>query len=251
MKTDGRRNLLAPILFLLGVVTLWEIGPVVLDVPSYVLPRPSQACMALWDARGLVCRNLFVTSLEAIIGCALGSCIGFVMGVCMAESVVFRRMTLPYVVGSNAIPVVAIAPIVIMWFGHGLWSKSVVAAFLCFFPLSINTYRGLTEYEPIFADLFRVYGATRPQFFLKFKLPNAMRFVFVGMRLNATFSVIGAVVAEFVGSDAGLGFGMLQATYNLNTPRLYGYLLVSCLLGMLMYGMVVAVERLALRKREN
>ncbi|MGH8628504.1 MAG: ABC transporter permease, partial [Gammaproteobacteria bacterium] len=227
-----------------AVLVIWELFPLFVGVPSYVFPRPSEALTALWQARELLKQHLLVTAAESVAGFFLGGLVGFTTGLCMAQWPTVRRTILPYVVASNAIPVVAIAPIVVLWFGHGLWSKCVVAAFLCFFPSAINTYRGLTEYEPIYSEIFRVYAATPVQFLVKFQLPNAAPFVFAGMRLSATFAVIGAIVAEFVGSDRGLGFGMLQATYNLNTPRLYGYLIVSCILGVLMYGAVVLVEHL-------
>jgi NitT/TauT family transport system permease protein len=249
VRRPEKRGFLAPTIFFLVLAFLWEFSPAFFDIPTYVFPRISDISKAMWHARVTLGQNLLVTTFEALVGFVLGALAGFVAGVCMAEWPVVRRTILPYVVGSNAVPVVAIAPIVVLWFGHGLWSKSVVAAFLCFFPLAVNTFQGLTLYESIYADLFRIYGANRLQFFFKFRIHNAASFLFSGMKLSATYSVIGAVVAEFVGSDSGLGFGMLQATYNLNTPRLYGYLLISCALGILMYGAVGLAERFFLRRR--
>ena len=249
MSLRRHKDLLPPLLLLAIALAAWEIGPLVFSVPTYVLPRPSEVCVALWNARALAVRHLGVTLVEALAGFALGSSIGIFVGVCIAQWRVIRRLTLPYVIASNAIPVVAIAPIVVLWFGHGIWAKSIVAAFLCFFPTVINTYRGLVTYERIYEDLFRVYGSTEWQFFSKFKFVNALVFVFAGLRLSGTYAVIGAVVAEFVGSTAGLGFGMLQATYNLNTARLFGYLVIACALGTLMYGAVVFAESLFMRKR--
>ena len=123
-------------------------------------------------------------------------------------------------------------------------SKIFVSAFLCFFPLCINTYKGLSEYDPIFKDLFFVYGSTKIEFLKKFKLMNSLPFIFTGLKLNATYSVIGAIVAEFVGANSGLGFGMLQASYTLNAPRLWGYIIISCILGMTMYFTIVIIEKL-------
>ena len=144
-----RNKIILPLAFLIAVLIAWQFGPAIFDVPTYVFPQPSKICIAIWEAREMAGKHLLVTTIEAICGGLLGSAVGFLIGVCMAESSVIRRMILPYVVASNAIPVVAIAPIVVMWFGHGLWSKTVVAAFLCFFPLAVNTFRGLTEYEAI------------------------------------------------------------------------------------------------------
>lgn len=239
---------LQPAAFLLLLLLAWELVPIVLDVPIYVFPRLSEVVKAIWKARSAVGSNLQTTFVEAIAGFGLGSWVGFSVGVLMAESRNVARTLLPYVVASNAIPIVAVAPLVVIWFGHGLLSKVVLAAFLCFFPLCINTYRGLNEHDPIFAELFAVYGATKLEFLRKFKLRNALPYLFAGLKLNATFSVIGAVVAEFVGSSSGLGYGMLQASYSLNTPRLFGYLIVSCALGITMYGLAHLGEALTLRR---
>lgn len=238
-----------PVVFLLFLLAAWEWLPVVLDVPAYIFPRLTDVIAALWSARATVASNLQTTFLEATAGFVLGSWVGFVVGLLMAESRTTARTLLPYVVASNAVPIVAIAPLVAIWFGHGLLSKVVLAAFLCFFPLCINTYRGLAEFKPIYAELFSVYGASKLEFLHRFKLRNALPYLFSGLKLNATFSVIGAVVAEFVGSSSGLGYGMLQASYSLNTPRLFGYLIVSCGLGISMYGLTHLGEALASRRR--
>jgi NitT/TauT family transport system permease protein len=162
----------------------------------------------------------------------------------MAQSRIIAKSILPYVVASNAIPIVAIAPIVVIWFGHGITSKIILAAFLCFFPLAINTFRGLIEYPTIYRELFNTYGATNYEFLAKFKIRNAVPYIFAGLKLSASYSVIGAIVAEFIGSTSGLGFGMLQASYNLNTPRLFGYLFIACIMGLFMYYTIVLIEYL-------
>ena len=239
---------MAPILFAFLVIVFWEIIPLWFSVPSYVFPRLSSIAASTWAAKELLEVHFVTTFLESASGFALGSIIGFVVGLLMAESRLFSRIMLPYVIGSNSIPVVAIAPLIILWFGHGIFSKIVLSAFLCFFPLCINCYKGLNEYDVLYEELFRIYGANKVEFLIRFKLPNSIPFIFVGLKLNATFSVIGAIVAEFVGANAGLGFGMLQASYNLNTPRLWGYLIVSCLLGMSMYLVIVLVEKYMLNR---
>jgi len=242
------RKLLPPIIFFICIVLLWQIIPNVFSIPKYIFPKLSEIITEIFLVSGNLKDHLFTTLTEAILGFIIGSSIGFLVGVLMAESKVFSRILLPYVIGSNAIPIVAIAPIVILWFGHGIESKIVLSAFLCFFPLSINTFRGLGEYDITYRELFSIYGGNKFEFLTKYKLFNAIPFIFSGLKLNATYSVIGAIVAEFVGATSGLGFGMLQASYNLNTPRLYGYIIVSCILGMLMYALMFLLELLVTRK---
>ncbi len=238
-----------PIGFFLILLILWEIVPAIFKIPNYVFPRISDIIPAVIAAKETFFTNITTTFFEAILGFLLGSSVGFITGILMAEKKMFAKTLLPYVVASNAIPIVAIAPIIVIWFGHGMLSKVILAAFLCFFPLSINTFKGLNEYLPIFKELFFTYGASKNEFLYKFKLRNASPYIFTGLKLSATFSVIGAIVAEFIGATSGLGFGMLQASYNLNTPRLFGYIIVACIMGLSMYYLIVLIEKLIIKKR--
>lgn len=238
-----------PILFFIFILFLWELIPVVFSVPVYVFPRLSAILPEIIISHDIFIQNIKTTFSEAIFGFILGSLIGFITGVIMAENKLFANTILPYVVASNAIPIVAIAPLVIIWFGHGIISKIILAAFLCFFPLSINTFKGLNEFSPIYFELFKTYGSGKFEFLTKFKLRNSLPYIFTGLKLNATFSVIGAIVAEFIGATSGLGFGMLQASYNLNTPRLFGYIIVACSMGLLMYYFVLLIENIILKRR--
>ena len=249
MKTHSNEYKWAFPLSVLILLTAWEMLPKWFSIPSYVFPTLSTIVENTVMAKNsLMLLHLGTTTLEAILGFLLGSLIAFLIGVLMEEFQLFAKITLPYVIASNAIPVIALAPILILWFGNGIMSKVVVAAFLCFFPLCINTYKGLSEYKNSFKHLFDVYGASSQDFLIRFKLPNAIPYIITGLKLNAVYSVIGAIVAEFIGSDSGLGFGMLQASYNLNIPRLWGYIIVSCLLGLSFYVTILIVERLIVRK---
>ncbi len=250
MKSNPKsKKLIAPIFFLLALLVLSEFLPLWLNIPNYVFPRPSEIFAALLFVKEILWLHLITTLGESVVGFLVGSIIGFLLGMLMAEYKLISNTLLPYVIGSNAVPVIAVAPIFILWFKHGMASKIAVSAFLCFFPLCINTFKGLTEYNPILFDLFAIHGSTRFQFLSKCKIPNALPFIFAGLKLNATYAVIGAIVGEFIGANSGLGFGMLQASYNLNVPRLWGYILVSAILGVLMYASVWAFEQYGLRKR--
>jgi NitT/TauT family transport system permease protein len=233
-----------PLIFFVFIIALWEFIPLMFSVPDYVFPRLSDIIPAIIKAKPAFVANSMTTLGEAFIGFLIGSLTGFFTGVLMAQSRIIAKSILPYVVASNAIPIVAIAPIVVIWFGHGITSKIILAAFLCFFPLAINTFRGLIEYPAIYRELFNTYGATNYEFLAKFKIRNAVPYIFAGLKLSASYSVIGAIVAEFIGSTSGLGFGMLQASYNLNTPRLFGYLFIACIMGLFMYYTIVLIEYL-------
>jgi NitT/TauT family transport system permease protein len=242
MKNKIHINVTIPLVVFILLASAWEFIPKLFSVPSYIFPSLSEIWNAIVSNKSNVSIHLTTTLSEALLGFVFGSLVGFLVGVAMAQSKLFSNIALPYVVASNAIPVIAIAPIIILWFGQGIAAKAVVSAFLCFFPLVINTYKGLNEFNPTYRELFQIYGASKKDFLLKFKLPNAIPFIISGLKLNATFAVVGAIVAEFIGANSGLGFGMLQASYSLNTPRLWGYILVSCLLGVSMYLLMYLFE---------
>jgi NitT/TauT family transport system permease protein len=232
-----------PLFFLLSLIMGWAIVVRLFAIEDYVFPSPLAIVRSIVENYELIYENLKITALESVLGFLLGSGVALFVGVLIAESSLGRRILLPYIVGSNAIPIVAVAPLVVFWFGHGLASKVVVSAFLCFFPLAINTYRGLSETPSVLKEFFDLYGGTRMQFLLKARLPFAAPYIFTGAKLNATFAVIGAIVAEFIGATSGLGFGMLSSTYNLDVPRLWSYLVASVLFGMAAYAIVWLGEK--------
>lgn len=236
------KKYIIPVSFFFLLLFLWECVPILFKVPKYIFPRLSVIIKEMGANISLYSSNLSTTFIEAIQGLLLGSLVGFFTGVIMAQNKTIAKTILPYVVASNAIPIIAIAPLIVIWFGHGMISKVLLAAFLCFFPISINTFKGLNEYNLIMKELFDSYGASQFEFLKKYKLRSALPYILTGLKLSATYSVIGAIVAEFIGSSSGLGFGMLQASYNLNTPRLFGYIIISCLLGLIMYLSVSILE---------
>ncbi len=237
------RKYLFPSIFTVFLLLVWEFLPYFLNTPIYIFPRFSDVISAIFQgSNNDWIQHLIITATESFFGFFLGSCIGIGIGFLMSKSKNLSTILLPYVIASNAIPVIAIAPIIIMWFGNGIMSKIAVSAFLCFFPLAINTYKGLNSFSILYQELFQTYGASDAQFYRYFRLRNAHLFIFTGLKLSATFSVIGSIVGEIIASDSGLGYAMLQAVYNLNMPKLWGLVAISCFLGMGAYGVVRILE---------
>jgi NitT/TauT family transport system permease protein len=228
------------------VIGSWETIVRAYDVPSYLMPAPSAIWAAIWFNDGSIFAQAATTGFEAIVGFAIGSLFGAFLGVVCAYSVIMARALLPYVIAANTIPVVGIAPIVILWLGSGIASKIAVTALLSFFPLALNMMRGLQSYDRTIMDVFHVAAANGVQRFVKMRLPSALPYVFVGLKLNVTFAVIGAIVAEFVQADEGLGFVIMSSYKNLNMPRLWAAMTVSALIGIALFAIVAAVERLAI-----
>jgi NitT/TauT family transport system permease protein len=222
----------------------WEASVAAFAVPVYVLPAPSRIWGAFMADPGGLLGHAGITLFEAVAGFFIGSALGALLGILFAYSRVVARGLLPYVIAANTIPVVAIAPIIILWFGHGIQSKIAVTAFLSFFPLALNMMKGLQSYDRTVMDVFHVSAATGLQKFLKMRLPSALPYVFVGLKLNVTFAVIGAIVAEFVQADRGLGFVIMTTYRTLAMPRLWAAMIVSALIGVVFFALVALAERL-------
>jgi NitT/TauT family transport system permease protein len=247
--TDARERIAGtwpPIATFIVVAGAWEATVRGFAIPSYLLPAPSAIWDALWFNNGSIFVQAGTTAIEAVAGFVLGSCLGAVLGVAFAYSRVLTRSLLPYEIAANTIPVVGIAPIIILWLGNGIASKIAVTALLSFFPLALNMMRGLQSYDQTTMDVLHVAAANPWQRFTKMRLPSAMPYVFVGLKLNVTFAVIGAIVAEFVQADQGLGFVIMSSYKNLNMPRLWAAMVVSAVIGMLFFAVVAAGERIAL-----
>ena len=232
-----------PVVTFVLVAFIWEWAVILYEIPAYILPSPSRILDALVKNQGSILGHAGVTMFEAVSGFVIGSFLGAVLGTLFAYSRLFAQSLLPYVIAANTIPVVAIAPIILIWFGHGIASKIAVTAFLSFFPLALNMMKGLRSYDPTIMDVFHVAAASNWQRFLKMRLPMSLPYVFVGLKLNVTFSVIGAIIAEFVQADRGLGFVIMTAYRTLNMPRLWAAMLVSAATGILFFALVALAER--------
>ena len=235
-----------PLAMALLTGAVWEAVTGALEIPAYIMPAPSRIFEAFWGNPGALLYHAGVTLIEAVSGCLIGSFLGALLGTAFAYSSLLARGLLPFVIAANTIPVVAIAPIIIIWFGHGIESKIAVTTFLSFFPLALNMMKGLQSYDRVIMDVFHVAAATPLQRFFKMRLPSALPYIFVGIKINVSFSIIGAIVSEFVQADRGLGFVIMTTYRNLNMPRLWAALFVSALIGMAFFALVTLVERLVI-----
>lgn len=233
-----------PVVVTLAVLVGWEWACHAFAIKPYILPAPS----AIWEAAisgfGTLMYNSGITAFEAVVGSLIGSMLGALLGIAFAYSRFLARGFMPFIIAANTIPVVAIAPIIIIWFGHGIGSKVAVTAFLSFFPLALNMMKGLQSYDRVVMDVFHISAATPLQTFFKMRLPSALPYVFVGLKLNVTFSVIGAIVAEFVQADRGLGFVIMTTYRTMAMPKLWAAMILSAILGIVFFLVVAALERI-------
>jgi NitT/TauT family transport system permease protein len=222
-------------------------------LPAFILPGPIEVGRVL--ARSLEDGSLIahtgVTLQEVLLGLFLGSTVAVVLGYPLARSKRVERLMSPYIVASQAIPTVAIAPLLVIWFDTGLLSKVLVCALIVFFPILINTVVGLKSVPDDLRDLMRSLRATRGQVFRHLEVPSALPSLLGGLKIGATLSVIGAVVGEFVGAEAGLGFLINQARGLYNTPLVFASLITLMTLALALYALVAMVERAVLSWRRH
>jgi NitT/TauT family transport system permease protein len=213
--------------------------------PPFILPGPERVLDRLVDvaADGTLWRHTFTTLSEVLAGLFVGMTVAFALGYLLSRSRTVERLVAPYIVASQSIPIVAIAPLLVIWFGAGLASKIIVSALIVFFPILISCIAGLRSAEPDLRDLMRSLEATRWQMFAKLELPAAMPMLVSGLKVGATLSVIGAVVGEFVGADRGLGFLVKQGQGLYDTPLMFVAVLALVVIAMSLYGLVALVER--------
>jgi NitT/TauT family transport system permease protein len=242
---------LVPVSLLLAVL-LWELAVRLWRIPAFMLPSPglvgSRFLQVLGDG-SLLYHSLF-TLLEVLSGMALGISAASVLGYLLAKSTFIERLLSPYIVASQAVPVVAIAPLLVIWFGPGLFSKVLVCALIVFFPVLINTMVGLRSVPEDLRDLMRSLRATGWQTFTNLEVPSAMPVFLAGLRVGATLAVIGAVVGEFVGADRGLGYLINRARGQYDTALVFVSVLTLVLLALVLYGLVASLERRLLTWRE-
>lgn len=247
------RNLATPLVFVV-VLLAWEAVVRLGGYPTFILPSPGQVGRTLVRVavNGTLWRHAQITLIEVLGGLALGLSVATVLGYALAKSVTIERAISPYIVASQAVPVVAIAPLLVIWFGPGLWSKILISALIVFFPVLINTVVGVRSVEPDLRDLMRSLQATEWQIFAKLEVPAALPVLLGGLKIGATLSVIGAVVGEFAGAERGLGFLISLSNNALyDTPQMFVAILTLVVMALGLYGVVATVERRALAWRKK
>jgi NitT/TauT family transport system permease protein len=237
-----------PVLVFLVFIAAWSAATVYSRLPPSTLPSPNDVMAALVGQRAALAAHAVHTTLEALAGFALAASLGIGIGLAMNSSRWLREMLYPNLVALQVIPKIALAPVFIVWFGIGFESKLLLATFISFFPVAIGTATGLMETDAGALKLCRALGATRRQTLLQVRLPYALPFVFSGLKVASTMAMIGVVVGEFISSQRGLGYFILNASSRIDTPSVIAAIGVLCIAGMGLYAMTDLLERAA-RKR--
>jgi putative hydroxymethylpyrimidine transport system permease protein len=230
-------------LIVLVALGVWEALVKGGAIDALLLPAPTDIAQSLWTDRSLLADDLLTTTWEVVLGLALAIALGAALALAMHLSPTVRRALRPLVIGSQAVPVPVIAPLFILVLGFGLAPKVLMVALVCFFPVTINLYDGLRSADPDARKLLRSFDASRLQTLRFLELPAALPATFTGIKVAAAVAVIGAVFAEWAGSDKGLGHTLLLANGQLETARAFAATLLLFALAILLYGAFALLER--------
>ena len=243
------RRWLAPAALLLALLGAWELAArwgVLADALSlqpYLVPAPSDIASSLWTDRSLLASNAWVTLREVAGGLAVAIAVGFALALILHLSATLRRAVYPLLVASQTVPIIAIAPILVVWFGFGIGPKLAIIALVCFFPVTVNTLDGLRSADPELAKLMRTLDASRLQTLCRAEVPAALPYFLSGTRIAVAVGVIGAVFGEWSGSDAGLGHLILVSNGVLDTARVFAAVVVLSAMAIALFALVAAAER--------
>jgi len=226
-------------------IIIWDLVVRIFKIPDFLVPPP----LAVLNQFGgksfsLLIDHSLITLYEAGLGFILGIVIGVSLAILIVYSPFLQTAIYPLLVVAQVIPKLALAPLVLIWFGYGILSKVVIAFLISFFPIIVNTASGLREVEPEMIDLVTSLNATKWQVFKKIRLPNSLPHLFSGLKISITFAVIGAIVGEFVGGDSGVGYLIIIATHELKTAMLFAAIIISSIIGILAYGVIVLLEKI-------
>jgi len=221
---------------------IWEVCVRAFDVAAFVLPAPSAIFASIWQFHTPILENAAQTLLTSVLGFALAVVVGLVLGAALGASALIYHAAYPLLIGFNAVPKVAVVPILVIWFGIGTVPAIITAFLLSFFPIVVNVATGIATVEPELRDVLRALGASKLDIVLKIGLPRAMPYFFASLKIAITVAFVGSILAETVAANSGIGHLMVVAASSFDVPLVFAGLLVTSLMGILMYAIAAVVE---------
>ena len=255
--SPGLRAALAPAVVLVGLLAVWELAARwevladLLSIEPFLVPAPTEVAEALWEDRSLLAEDAWVTLREVVLGFLLALVAGVALAILIHLSETSRRALYPLLVASQTIPIVVLAPVLVVWFGFGIVPKLLIIALICFFPITVNAYDGLRSVDPELLKMMRTLGADRLQTLRRAELPWALPFIFSGAKIAVAVAVIGAVFGEWAGSDSGLGHLILVSSGELSTSLTFAAIAVLSAIAICLFALLALLERRVVTWKES
>lgn len=247
----ARRDAVLPVAVAAAALGAWELGVRAFEVPEVLLPPPSRVLELYAGPQGAaLLENAVPTGVQALSGFAFAAALGVLVAAAITYSQALKEAVHPYLIAFQVIPKIALAPLFVLWFGIGFASRFAFATFICFFPIVIALAVGLRDTHPDIVRMCRAAGASRAQILWQVRLPFAMPYLFAGLKIAATMSIIGVVIGEFITADSGLGYLILYAASRSDTPLVMAAIVLLCVIGLVLFASVVLLER-AVAKRQG
>ena len=234
------------LLFLLLILGIWQIATTAAQVPLWLFPSPAQIGEAFWETRQLIWMHTLTTLLETSAGFILAVLLALITAGLMVLSSWFKRLLYPYLIISQTVPLIAIAPLLILWLGYGLLPKILIVVLVCFFPITVSLIEGLELTDTDLLNLLKSMGATRWQIFYIVRWPHALPSLFAGLKIAATYSVMGAVIGEWLGSSSGLGVYLTRSSHSFLTDRVFAVIFTISALSFLYFALITGLAKLAI-----
>jgi NitT/TauT family transport system permease protein len=242
MSPETRRRVLPAAAFA-ALLLLWQLAVSVLGVPEYIVPSPLHVARTFAGDFGTILRNLVPTATESFLGFLFGNLASIAIATVFVHQKTVEEAFFPLAIIVRSIPIVAVAPILVLLFGNDMTPKVVIAALICFFPTLVNMVRGLSSVNPQALELMRVLSASKAEVFWKLRIYNSLPYLFAALKIAASASVIGAIVGEWIGATEGIGALIIQATYNFDTGLLYATIAAACVFSVAFTAVISFVER--------
>lgn len=234
---------LLPIITFILVIGIWEAIVFIYKIQEIILPAPHQILNSILSNFNILIYHTSVTSFEAIIGFLAGSFISIVIAVIFIHLPCMKKSFYPYAIILQATPVLALAPLLILWFGNGIMSKIVMAGLVAFFPVLVGAVKGFSSIKDESIDVFNSISATKSQIFFKLRVPSSLKFIFPALKISVTFAVIGATIAEFTGASEGIGHLIITSSYYLDTSLMFSSILMISLVGIALFYFISFLEK--------
>lgn len=242
-RSENIGDKLAPIIFIAIIIIIWELIARLSLVPAYILPGPVRIVQALIQELPILKEHILVTTLEAVGGFTLAILLAIIFAVAMDHIPLVKKTIYPIIIVSQTVPIVTIAPLFVIWFGFGYLPKIVIVVLVCFFPITVSLLEGFASVEDDLLNLIKSMGASKIQLYRMVKLPAAMPSFFSGLKISATYSIMGATIGEWVGGKHGLGVYMMRVKHSFATDKVFATIIIITLLSGAMLGIIGFVER--------